>query len=322
MNYPDIYFEPKWAELYSVKDNGEPVVFSYSTDDGIISYSFIKREINIELGNDKYYDIITPYGFSGPIIIEGNNSEKKRLLDGFKKDFDNYCHDNLIITDSCRFSPWIKNHLDFTHMYELIPNNSTVGIDLSVNDIFSREISSKKRNMIRKAKKIGVEIKYDFLGNKVSDFLRLYEQTIVKHQIVDYYKFDYEFLIKNFEKLKGNIFIAYAEYENKIISIAIFINSNDYLHYHLAANDSAFYGIPSNDLLIYEVAEYAKKSGYKFLMLGGAGGNKAIHRHKMGFTKNSEFPFFKGKRICNTILYNKILEKSEKIDLSFFPSYR
>lgn len=322
MNLPDIYFESNWGELYATKDNGIHQTFLFNSNLGQVYYSFVKRTIDIQVDGKTYFDIITPYGFSGPVVLDNRINKKNELLKEFKAAFDNYCSEKFIVTDSCRFNPWLKNHVDFSHMYDLVPNYSTLGIDLSVDNIFMDELSSKKRNMIRKAVKLGVAIHFDFEGKNLDVFLSIYEKTISKNKIPDYYRFSKDFLLDNFKRLKGKIFIAYAEYEKKIISIAIFLQSDHYIHYHLAANDTNYNGIPANDALIYEIAEYGKKNDFKYLMLGGAGSNTALHSHKKGFTKNTEFDFYKGKRICNSDVYEKILANCKKIDKSFFPSYR
>lgn len=322
MNLPDIYFEKNWGELYAIKENGIHQTFLLDSQHGQVYYSFVKRVINVKINGKTYFDIITPFGFSGPVVVNHRKDEKDKLLKEFKVSFDNYCLENKIVTDSCRFNPWLKNHIDFAHMYELIPNYSTIGIDLSVDNIFMNELSSKKRNMIRKAAKLGVTIHFDYEGEFIDVFLSIYEKTIIKNSISDYYRFSKDFLLDNFNRLKGNIIIAYAKYEEKIISIVLLLLSDNYIHYHLAANDTSYKGIPANDMLLFEVAEFGKKNGYKYFMLGGAGGNTALHRHKMGFTKKTEFNFYKGKRICNSEIYEKILANSSKVDKSFFPSYR
>jgi len=204
----------------------------------------------------------------------------------------------------------------------LVPNHTTVGIDLNVNNIFFDEFNYSKRKNIRKAERLGVTIHFDFQGKNLDSFLSIYEKTIIKNQIPPYYHFSKDFLLDNFKKLGNRIFFAYAEYEKKIISITIFLLSENYVHAHLGGNDTDYWEIPANDALIYEVAEYGKKKGLKYLMLGGGGGNKALHFHKIKFTKKSEFDFYKGRRICNPDVYNKILLNCKKVDNSFFPSYR
>jgi len=320
MNLPDIYFEPIWGELYAEKDIGTHHTFEYNSNNGKVYYSFIKRKIDLTIDSVFLYDIITPYGFSGPIVLETKN--KSVLLIEFKEAFDIFCEQNNIITDSCRFNPWIKNHEDFSHMYQIVPSFTTLGIKLDVEDIFIKEFSSKKRNMVRKANSLGIQIHFDFEGNNISEFLKIYKNTILKNNITSYYNFNMEFLLKNFKILKNKIFITYAEYENQIISIAIFLKSDKFIHYHLAANDTNYNGIPANDLLLYEVALYGKKNDFKFLMLGGGGGNLNLHNYKKGFTKDTEFDFYKGRRVCNSVIYDKILSKCNKIDESYFPSYR
>ena len=96
MNLPDIYFESNWGELYATKDNGTHQTFLFNSNLGQVYYSFVKRTIDIQVDGKTYFDIITPYGFSGPIVLDNGINKKNELLKEFKAAFDNYCSENLI----------------------------------------------------------------------------------------------------------------------------------------------------------------------------------------------------------------------------------
>lgn len=64
----DIYFDENYGKLYEEKENGKAEVYIFKTKEGRIVNQFIKREIPITISGEKYYDIITPYGYGGPII--------------------------------------------------------------------------------------------------------------------------------------------------------------------------------------------------------------------------------------------------------------
>lgn len=254
---PDIYYLSNWRKLYAVKENGKPEEYRFENENGIIIYPYIKRKVDIPINNQDYYDIITPYGFNGPIILEGCKNRKEQVK-RFNEDFQKYCEENNIIAEYIRFSPWFKNYLDFQENYTLRLNKKTIAIDLSVNDILMDEINGKRRNCIRSAIKKGVKIEFDFEGKTINDFYRLYQNTIKKNKISEYYWLSKEFLSEHFEKLQGNIFIANAIFENKIISSSIFVYQNKELHYLYSANDYEYTYLNGNSLLLYEVAIWGK----------------------------------------------------------------
>ena len=81
----DIYFDDDYGKLYEKTDDGEAIIFLYESDLGKVKHQFIKRRIPMELlcDSEVLYDIVTPYGYGGPIIIEQAEGAKKQLVQEF-----------------------------------------------------------------------------------------------------------------------------------------------------------------------------------------------------------------------------------------------
>lgn len=315
---PDIYYTKGWRELYSQKEkDGVPREYFLDCKYGKVAYPYIYIYI---YGDNNYYDIRTPYGFNGPIIIECNDKEK--LLEEFEKDFNEYCKKEKIVSEYVRFSPWFKNYLDFKKYYDLKPNKKTYAMNLLVDDILMQEISSKRRNQIRLAIKKGVKIEFDFEGKTINDFYKLYQNTIIKNNIKEYYWLSKEFLNEHFEKLKGNVFLANAIINNKIISSSMILHYNKQMHYHYSANDYEYTNLNGNSLLLYEVAKWGKEHGKENFHLGGASVSEDLKRFKLSFTKSEGYDYYVGSRIRNQKVYDELVKKSGKEDSNFFPKYR
>jgi len=323
-NLPDIFFLPEWGQAFQELDKGEVVVFEHRSTNGHIYYQFIKRKIPDFLGHD-FFDIITPYGFSGPVIVEEKAESRSKLLQEFTETFAKFCINERIISEYVRFNPWIKNHLDFEKIYNLKYNNYTVHTDLSVKDFFNDEFSKKARNRIRHAEKEGIITEYDFTGASLNEFLRLYRTTSEKNTISEYYRFSLKFLEYVFKLLKDNIFIINARYENKYISSTIVLEYGDYLHSFLTGNDYEYYNLNAHSLVLYEIAKYGKENGKKQMHLGGAFSDQLFHFKKQ-FTKKGFCDFYVGKRIINERVYKDLVEKRIRMgnlkDSSYFPLYR
>lgn len=321
LTIPDIYYLENWSKLYSEKECGTPERFEIEIETGKIIYPFIKRKIDIKINNKTYYDIVTVYGFNGPIII-GNVENRKQAVEIFNQKFQEYCKKNNIIAEYIRFSPWFKNYLDFGKIYNLKLNKQTIFIDLTVNDVFMDEISSKRRNCIRSAIKKGVTIEFDFEGNTVEDFHRLYQNTISKNNISEYYQLSIEFLKKHFEYLKGNVFIANAIFENKIISSSIFVYQDKQLHYLYSANDYEYTYLNGNSLILSEVANWGKTNGKEKFHLGGASVSEDLRKFKLSFTKNEGLDYYVGSKIRQEEIYDELVKLTNNENNTYFPKYR
>ena len=69
----DIYFKEGYGKLCEYVDEGICEIFECKTDNGFIKNMFIKRPVPWILDGIQYYDIVTPYGYGGPIIYEARD---------------------------------------------------------------------------------------------------------------------------------------------------------------------------------------------------------------------------------------------------------
>src|SRR5690625_3232997 len=125
----DIYFEKDYCEVNEFIEEGKSEFLEYSSAAGVITYNFIKRLIPQDFdGENNYYDIISPYGYGGPIINTCNNYEL--LIHEFNEYLSDYCKDNNIISEFVRFHPILENNKDFEDLYNLEYSRNTVGTNL------------------------------------------------------------------------------------------------------------------------------------------------------------------------------------------------
>ena len=216
----------------------------------------------------------------------------------------------------------MKNVLYDLSIKNLRLNKKTIAIDLTVDDIFMQEISSKRRNHIKVAIKKGVKVEFDFDGKTIDDFFRLYKNTIAKNNIKEYYWLSKEFLRKHFELLKGNVFLANAIYEGKIISSSMILHYNKQVHYHYSANDYNYIKLNGNSLILFEVAKWGKEHKKEKLHLGGANVSEDLMNFKLSFTKSDGLDYYIGTRIRQKEKYDELVKKTKTEDSEYFPKYR
>lgn len=328
INVPDIYFLPEWGKYFETKEKeGEWTLFEFKNELGHIYYPFILRPIPITIDGVTYCDTITPYGFSGPVILECQDDRRQELVEQYDQAFQQYCDERSIITEYVRFNPWIDNSRDFEALYRFRDHGNMMYIDLTVNDFFMDEFSPKARTQVRKAQKNNVEIEFDFTGASSGEFQRLYELTSKKNQITDpYYQFSEEFLRGSFNALTGHQFLLNAIYEGKYISSCFVVHYGNYMHSHLTANDPNYFHLAGNSLVHYEACRWGVENGKEQFQLGGTSSDENLYRFKRGFTKTSVLNLLIGMKMRNQKVYDELVDYKRSCGdiqmMNYFPLYR
>ena len=318
----DIYFEAEWQELYAKRENLPLECVSFSCTYGQVEYRFLVRPIVVKGKKYPFFDIVTPYAFSGPLLMptEDTPENKKLLAEQFDAYFDKYCRKKGIVAEFVQFSPWEKNDEPFKELYQLDYRSKIVGIDLTKKDLMTDELNARRRRSVRSGQKQGVEVIFDYNGERIDDFLRLYQFTIDKYDVIDYYRFSREFIAELFEKLKGKVCFACGMYKGKCVSICLLLESDKYLHYYLAGHDPEFLYTNANSLVIYTAAVKAQQEGRKTFVLGGAEGN--LLEFKQSFTRDCCFNYYSGQRIRNPEVYDMLTQINNVPETEYFPAYR
>lgn len=331
MNEKDIYFLEQYGKIFEINGEGKLETYLFENSDGRILYRYLKREIPIKLNNSIYYDTITPYGYGGPILLELKNLQnKKKLFKDFNIALEKKFKDENIVSSFIRFHPFIKNQEIFIEEMDIEYNRDTIAMDLSSEKLIWENIHSKCRNMIRKAEKNNIKIKINEKVNKndIDEFYELYKNTMIKNNANNYYIFSKEFFINHFELLKENIKLVTALYEEKVICSTIILECEDYIHYHFSGSDMNYKNLAATNLLLYKVAIYGHKRGFKYFHLGGGylGNGDSLFKFKESFNKNKKLEFFIGRKIYNLSIYGALVEEKRKVmkelNENYFPLYR
>lgn len=301
----DVYYSEDYVKMSSGK-NETPLCFICREDDKVLLFPFLRKQIG------DYYDFETPYGYGGPIANTDDLVWIKRSLSLCMQ----YFKDNSFIAGFFRFHPLLKNADLCRDIFTVIDDRKTVVIDTSVEEdsIWMNQISSKNRNMIRKAEKNGLAFERDDDFKYIEQFKVLYDSTMERLEADDFYFFDdnyYDSFCKHF-KNKG--FIGCVKKENEVIGAALYMINGSYGHYHLAGSKREYASLGTNNLLLWKVACEMHKEGVKEFHLGGGTDSdeeNSLFKFKKSFSKNIR-QFSIGKAIFNEKVYNEICSEWER----------
>lgn len=325
MKYPDIYFEPDYAELYETEEN-RAVEYRFECEYGFITNLFLKRQIDIKLPDEvQYFDLVTPYGYGGPVIHWTNDKEK--LIQAYMDDFGRYTEKEHIIAEFVRFHPILGNGVDFKEVYKSIFDRKTVGTNLTYDDVVAKEFSKHKRKDIRKALK-NPEIRYEVTENPstLQDFLKIYYSTMDRDKADDYYYFKPDYFQTMLEKFREHITAGRVFLGDQLIAMGVYFRYGKYLHAHLSGTLSEYLDYSPANILKYALAVYGHENGYEVIHYGGGTSRSpenGVYKFKKEFGKNTEFDFYIAKKVWNEEIYKQICSTvGADVNSDFFPAYR
>jgi hypothetical protein len=326
----DIYFLKDYFIPFQKNGDGKPALYFFKSSYGKVAYPFMINDIadNKNFKNvitrNKYFDIRSAYAYGGP-LYEVKDKNLDNLKERFFEYFNRFCDKKNIVSQFDRFHPLINNHNFFNGFCNISQIRKTVYMDIINEDRILENITSKCRNMIRKAKENGITITLDEKGDTIKNFKNIYNSTMVRNNASDYYYFNDYFFDDSINYLKGRVLIANANYRNKIIASSLILRFDKYLHYHFSGILKKYMNLAANNLLIYEVAKWGSENGYEIFHLGGGYESEkdTLYRFKKSFSKLEDKNFYIGKKIykhneykylTSFINYNK--------QSNFFPAYR
>ncbi len=315
VDYPDVFFTPEYAKVFEPTGFGGKLNwFNYAG----IDYLFYERPIEGTL----YKDITSPYGYSGPVALNGDAD-----WPAFLAKFHNYCVEENIIAEFARLHPFIGNHIFFGFPFlndeywkakafdmGVIESGKVVYLDLTQPFKFDKGCKSS----INKAKKNGIEIRTGNDDFYQFAFLSLYNMTMRRNHASDKYFFNMDF-VNHLLKLPGAILFT-AWYNTRIIAAMILLVHGDYAHYFLAGSDSNYLHLCPNNLLLSEGIDYAKIQGCKIFNFGGGlEPNDSLLSFKRSFSRTIK-PFYTYRKIHNMKAYLSLCGTADIT--GFFPYYR
>lgn len=321
----DIYFTKEYCDLCALAEEGEVTQYEFKSDAGYITYLFLKRPIYVEGIATGYYDIVSPYGYGGPVIR--NTTNKDKLLCEYIKDFTNYCSENNIVSEFVRFHPIIENALDFKDALEVIYSRHTVGTNIAgFDDPITSECSKSCRKKIRQALNKGVTYRVIVAPDSLDRFKDIYYATMDRNSATDYYYFDDKYFDTCLSDFKDNIITVEAYLDDELIAMNLCFISGDYLHIHLSGTKDEYLYLSPAYILRYALIEWAKDNGIKYIHHGGGRSgaeDDSLYLFKKQFGVNTAFDFYIGKKIHNNEKYLELCKILNKpVNTDYFPAYR
>lgn len=321
----DVYSLRGYVKAFQIHGDGQPILFYYE-DNGLRGFNVVmKRDIaddpnfSGKIDSGKWFDLVTPYGYGG-WLLEGNG-DTVRLDVAYTE----LCKEQNIVSEFVRYHPIWGNACRMEQMYQVNYLGHTIAMDLKDEESIWSNITSKNRNMIRKAEKSGVQIVHGLDARAFLMFKKMYDATMKKDNAEQYYFFGNLFYDSIRLDLSDNAQVFMAMYEEHPIAAAIMIFANGKLNYHLSGSETTYRSLAPTNLLLYKTALWGNENGMKTFHLGGGIGSceDNLYKFKRAFYKGMPRQFAIGKKIFLSDVYDRLNRLREGAPVSsFFPEYR
>lgn len=324
----EVFAHPNYLRLF--ESEGEKAYCAlFKSDEGTVIYPFFLRKIEPAVSSDaidgEIYDIASPYGYGGAVVVETGNGAT--LAEEFWTYFDAWCRQVHVVSEFARFSLFPESLLDFPGEVEERQENVIRSLGASAEDLWM-DFDHKVRKNVKKALRSGVTVEIDYDGSRFRDFYRIYLQTMDRRAASANYYFQERFFHELHRSLTDQFVYFHAYHEGEVVSTELVLISEQSVYSFLGGTlESAFDKRP-NDLLKFEAITWATEQGKKnFVLGGGYAPRDGIFRHKRAFAPHGCVPFRIGRRILNHRIYDalvraKVPGKWRDVPGDYFPAYR
>lgn len=297
----DIYFTEEYVKLYEDQENKALCILCREKEKCLL-LPFLRGQY-VDM-----YDFETAYGYGGPIA----NTEDEMWIQKSLEKISGYLASRNYLCGFVRFHPLLDNQKIAGGVWKTLFDRCTVSVNLepSAEEIWKEQITSKNRNMIRKAEKNALTFQAEYDMASMREFRALYEDTMDRlHADRSYYFNDFYF--EEFsDKLKESSFLGTVRLNGKLICAALFLYSKRYGHYHLEGSDHEYRSLGANNFLLWNAIIELKRLGVKEFHLGG--GYDTAEQNSLLLFKKSFSPglkeFYIGKAVFDRKKYELIRE--------------
>lgn len=323
----DVFYLPEYVRAFMNEDkkNGIPLLLLYESEEDRAINVVFKRDVALDekfrgkIPEDKYYDLISPYGYGGFMGEITDYDELNRTYNAF-------CNERNYVCEFVRFEIFSEYHAHYDGDVESRTHNVVRNLEMSLDDIWM-DFKQKVRKNVKRANQNNLEIIIENTDDHLQEFLDIYYSTMDRSNAEKEFYFSKEFY-DTLNRMRDNIMYFHAVSEGKIISTELVIYGSENCYSYLGGTNRDYFDLRPNDFLKYEIIKWAKGKGLKnFVLGGGYGADDGIFQYKTCLAPHGIVDFYIGRKIFDTAAYQELIDirskdSMEVLNTKFFPAYR
>lgn len=331
----DVYYTPEYALAYENPGEEARAALLVSGGDAVIHPVLVRDLAALPWagsgrGPAAGCDLVTPYGYGGPLCSAEDPRRRAALVREFDRRFRVQCRARGAVTEFVRFHPLLETHQDVDDGLDLVPRGETIWLEVATDEErVMAAMSPAARNKIRRARREGVVVRAHTGPEAIGIFTGLYHGTLDRLAAPRAYYFPRQYFERLGRLLGAACEILVAWRDGAPLWAGIFLRDGELLHYHLSG--SAGSRVPGvNNLGLLEASVRGAARGARVFHLGGGVGSQAdsllAFKASVG---NRRAAYWTGQRIFDPAAYAGLCEARRRaagpaaaMNGSYFPAYR
>jgi hypothetical protein len=321
--HKDFYYSRQYHIIEECRLGRKAFLLTVERDGDFIGIPMLLSSLEDILGRqgkDKF-DASCVYGYVGPIF--NREDLPREILSEFKPIIDEELKRKGVVSFFSRLHPLFNQHKICDGLGEVLLVGETISIDLSATEIEQRaQQRLNLRRNIKKATRHGLEVREDLDWTRLSDFVRVYHDTMERVTARAEYRFAGHYL-ENLRLALGSrarLFLCFSGHD--VVAGAIFVQTGNLVQFHLAGTRTLALGMSPMSLLISEAARLFSCESLILHLGGGVGGLKdGVFHFKSGFSRRRH-SFFVWRWVIDQAHYQQACFVRPLNSTGYFPPYR
>jgi hypothetical protein len=328
----EVFAHPAYLTLFQT-DADRVQCACFESPTGTVLYPFLLREHRgqpfWDVADGPATDVTTPIGYGGPVAW--NVTDRDGLTAGFWNAFNAWAKSVGVVSEFARLSLFYETLIDDPRDRHFRQQNVVRSLEPAEPEMWM-DFRHKVRKNVNHARRSGVHVELDLHGERLDDFLRIYQATMERRGADTSVRFDRDFFTRLQEQLGGQFAYFHAISNDRIVSTELVLISATNVYSWLGGTEEYCFDLRPNDLLKYEIMIWAKDAGKRCFVLGGGfEPDDGIFKYKLTFAPGGAVDFYLRKRIVLPERYRTYCERSEAwraqhgrapASGDFFPAYR
>jgi hypothetical protein len=293
----------------------------YSDPGGSILMPFILRPVGSE-GAQSTLDATTPYGYGGA-YLDGSPDAS-----AFWDAWDDWARRHHVVGLTTRRHLFPEG-IAIRDEWEFSPLRNVVVPTGEDPEVLWRSFEGRVRTDVRKGGALGVKVVLDEDCRELETFHRLYIQTMDRLGADKYYHFSLERLDALCTALSGDIALAHAVLDGRVIASEMQLLGEENAYYFLSGSAAEARGVPFGAAVKWQVIQWLHERGIRRYVLGGGiRPDDSLFRYKRAFAPKSLVNFIVGHHTVMSEEVDRLVESRRVADPGwepapdFAPAYR
>ena len=275
------------------------------------------------------WDAYTVLLYGGPLAQRSSEA----LRAAFHRGFGAWARDHGLVSEFVRMSPVESRRLPYPgRVREQAPHIVRDLRGMTLETLWA-DVRSTVRRGVGKARAAGLTVALDTDGSRLTDFLRIYDETMDRVGAVGRFRFTGEAFERMHAALPGRFAYVYSMHEDEPVAVELMLHSDTTGYFHLGGTRTEALPLYASVHVHWEAIAHAWRSGLsEYVLTGGVTNTRedSLLRFKRNFAPQGEALYLTGERIFDTDAYDRLTglaptaegAESDGAAGGFFPAYR